>query len=918
MSPPPPPLPPLLLRKYCFLCAHWLYIFVVSLLFIAGTSNSSNTPSSLIFDSKDVLPFNSTSLTIINIPSFYTVLINKLSFIETTNHTSSSTNDGRIDHFLHDFASFVTDTSFYMQCITAHTSYYLNPKFNASQVEILQPFLSNNSKVCSSPNSIYKDLMPLDTYHYSYLVLGKSPTIMFSPVNMMEPLLVILKNSIVSKTSRLSAWNFAFHDTFAYESMYEKPSSFQYVKDIEKIDPNAREEMIEFLEQLIDNDLKTFERVYNIYLTYGIGLGFSAMNNNISNIVYLENSTASFCHPIFQNKTERSNYHEALHRIDAYLYYYVKFKNNADNNQSIFDNGSTDFSKYQFKSSFHDHMDMNVDFSFYYEATRRSVFKGKFNTYLSALFNASTIHSIQQIQIYNLTLKELYHLYNSLNSRHLVGVFQAMVHPACFTYYNDYGEIYRIIGDSLFEIVANDVVYFSMVVIGILIYLANIISYIFKSSLFIKKRIFLPLVGPLALILLSLCFTFAIRAKMGALGFWIQMVIVSGPAPLLIGSYWVSLCRFAYLKNQRFFKKKRKPSNSVASCKTPLILKSCFTSSCCSVLLSCVSTLILFLICLIPISASSIAFILASITTPHEVFIILFALEVGFMLLFAGMFFLFDLTTSGYRTIRQKGLSYYLFFDDPFYYRVDILLMSIMLLSVIPLCVGSFQDSFPFFLVRKVASVMYFICFYFVIGGTVTFAYWWNKLRGTKLYNYLCCSGSSTTASTPPQNDLELNLMDSSFREMFRAYSINEFSLENLLLYEEMEFLVRKGKCSEQEVEKIYSKYIESRSEHEVNLPSDVKKQYVALMNEFKQEDPALYRRQTLQQGDSKEMEVVVDMSVSSASDLSQTIATNSKRNGYISPSKLQDILMFEVVKNMSDTYSRLELTLEFKWVVPL
>ena len=363
------------------------------------------------------------------------------------------------------------------------------------------------------------------------------------------------------------------------------------------------------------------------------------------------------------------------------------------------------------------------------------------------------------------------------------------------------------------------------------------------------------------------------------------MGVVVFPAPILIGSYLVSLFRFTYLKNMEFFQRKIVKSQR---------LQRYFITTNVSVVCSTILTITCLLICVAPIIASSVAILFSNENVPQEMFVIMFAFEIVFMLLFALVFFIVDLASKGFKIIKRKGLSYYFFFDDPFYYRIDLLLMISLMVVIIPIIVGSISDSTPFFVVRKVFSVMFFILFYFIIGGTVTFAHWFNKLRG------FCTKRNHNSELT---TEIESLLQDNEFREMFRSYSKNEFSIENILLFEDLEKLKQSNKCSEQDLKSIREKFLLSSSAHEVNFPSIVKKEYDKLFEKINEGETC--------SNDGESTMSIQSISTSNSSKQSIKGVSAKKKNPIVI--SVLDLLKPDLLKNMMDTFSRLENTPEFK-----
>ncbi|EFC38815.1 predicted protein [Naegleria gruberi] len=221
-----------------------------------------------------------------------------------------------------------------------------------------------------------------------------------------------------------------------------------------------------------------------------------------------------------------------------------------------------------------------------------------------------------------------------------------------------------------------------------------------------------------------------------------------------------------------------------------------------------------------------------------------------------------------------------------YYNLIDLFIMILMMGSVIPIIVGSVEDGTPYFIVRKVFTVVFFVMFYAIIGGTVTIAHWINKFRRLK-----------SKYRNAQVTTLESFLEDQQFREMFRTYSKNEFSLENIIMYEELEKLKKNNKVTPQELKSLQEKFLLSSSVHEVNYPSAVKKNFQELLDSYKDED--------VSSNDS-------DSTTQTKSSNSLKQSTGLPKKGTVMLEKMLELVMPELLKNMFDTFSRLKTTPEF------
>ncbi|EFC36456.1 predicted protein [Naegleria gruberi] len=768
---------------------------------------------------------------IISIRKYYSLIINNIAPIM-----------GKSAEFLDDSTTLASFSN--LSCVLNIPSNGELAPYDKSIVNSIE----TTSSVCSSFILVERGNMQIDAAHHAYLVLGEEPTLMISPNDLIPLWSIVLKNAMFYENTRFGIWNRTIDQVFTLSPIYFTPYSVEYVLDNQL--ESERNEIVKELEEEILVDLELFEIVHRIQLAEGRVMGFSSIRVD----------ETFFCNSTLHNSTFVEEYHNALYRIDFYLYIIL--------NLGLVNSSGTISGIQDIDLVFSDGKFRKFNPNFILESIRNVLQRGGFNNYLSYSHPNSSFDM---------------HYFSNLQKSNIRSVSELMIHSYCFSYYNHYASQYYFRDSSLFYLIFNDVIYFLLAFTGIALLLLNITSYSLDFNLFLKKRILLPLMGPPTLILISLCYTVAIRSKLSVATYWILMIIIVFPVPVLIGSYMVTLFRFSYLKNmdlwQKVVFKHPKIQRHLASVKS-------------SVVISLILTLAGFVICAAPVIGASLAVLYSSLSVPQEMFIIMFAAEILYMLILAVIFFTVDLKNNGAKIIRRKGIGYFFFFDDPFYYRIDLLIMMVMMLLIIPIIVGSLNDTLSYFIVRKVFSLIFFMMFYSIIGGTVTIFYWIGKVKRLLFRN---------KEEEPLVTQLESLLEDETFREIFKSYSKNEFSMENILLYEELERLRKQRKCTLQDLKNLFETFLSATAVHEVNFPSGIKKSYQEIMDSYKDDISDNSEGSNL----SKFVSNLANLNLQD-----QLKHQTKKENSRIE--QVFELLRPDLLKNMLDTFSRLETTPEF------
>ncbi|KAL9651966.1 hypothetical protein ABK040_000309 [Willaertia magna] len=250
------------------------------------------------------------------------------------------------------------------------------------------------------------------------------------------------------------------------------------------------------------------------------------------------------------------------------------------------------------------------------------------------------------------------------------------------------------------------------------------------------------------------------------------------------------------------------------------------------------------------------------------------------------------------RKIRKYGWKKFLFFDDPFYLRIDLVCITGILLLAITFTV-------PVNLGLPVGLEIFLACDFFIYilllmmsGGTALIIHLFNEVKGKQeklketLTNNLRKFDSELKESLNSDQKRNSSNFDSKwlnennffyfqqllqnnshFYLIFRDYAEKEFSLENLLLFDKIkEFSKRDEKITIDELLNVKKEFVDRFSKSEVNLSSGSKKKFLKLIEDCNQSETKC-----------------VDSNV------------------------LESILLYDVLLNLADTNDRLTQTSYFK-----
>ncbi|KAL9652808.1 hypothetical protein ABK040_010840 [Willaertia magna] len=400
----------------------------------------------------------------------------------------------------------------------------------------------------------------------------------------------------------------------------------------------------------------------------------------------------------------------------------------------------------------------------------------------------------------------------------------------------------------LYDTYLNEVCTYFTIFWGI-IYFILLLPMFNKPS--IKIRLILPYSAPLYVLIANLIYIIPIITRCGEIIMLFQVLL----AALIIGTYGVTLFRVVFLRNcyyliEKFSDKNIKYIKMMSSKNFGIIL---------TIILSILYALFWFIIALIlnlvlPFKDASMIGIN-----------LLYGLCVLVSIVFGILCMIIEVLANVSK-IRKEGLRNFLFFDDPFYQRLDLIFITLIFLVVIPIPIGNQMAT-------AILKTIAYCLVYFISGGTSLFFEYW-----TFISNHLtCCKGNKeiyTNVKEGKSSEIEKKLSNDSYFKLLRKYAEKEFSLENILLYEQLMNLKEKYstnglEITKEEIEHLFKNFIEDYSKYEVNLSSKVKVEFSQIFNNY-----------------------------------------DSTKIGY---QRLKSLIIDDLMLNIADTCKRLEKTTEYK-----
>jgi hypothetical protein len=191
------------------------------------------------------------------------------------------------------------------------------------------------------------------------------------------------------------------------------------------------------------------------------------------------------------------------------------------------------------------------------------------------------------------------------------------------------------------------------------------------------------------------------------------------------------------------------------------------------------------------------------------------------------------------RMIKEKGIKFYIFSDDPLRIRLEMLFTILLVpvgivTAIVTLIRNTFhvtEERVPALIVVTVfyesISFVFSIVYMFLLsGGLIISMSWFRKVIGIK-------------DRKVNEERLEDLLLDQVLEEMLRNYCLNEFSIENYMLYTDLKRLKHSDSVTLESLKQLFNVYFSSVSFLQVNLPGNtvqiVSKQ-ISEMEEKKEE----------------------------------------------------------------------------------
>ncbi|KAG2372986.1 hypothetical protein C9374_012929 [Naegleria lovaniensis] len=283
--------------------------------------------------------------------------------------------------------------------------------------------------------------------------------------------------------------------------------------------------------------------------------------------------------------------------------------------------------------------------------------------------------------------------------------------------------------------------------------------------------------------------------------------------------------------------------------------------------------------------------------------IVLVAMLLGGCLLGMGAV-LFDMIMNR-KNIQRHGFLKFLFFDDPFHVRFDLMSLLFLFMVGILAVLGALLDNFP--LSGRPLNLLVAFGASMSCGGNAIIIEMVKKLLFRK-------------EAMVEKNGLDGLLRDNSdFYNLFREYSEKEFALEQILFWDLLKqlssnFTELKSRIPVNAWSEMKRDFFEPYSKYELNLPSNVKKQLLTLdttVGHVELENSNHSIQQQLSRGSTSNLLSPFRDSTSTPS-TPQTPTLNSMTS-QITVKQVVDIMYSELLMNMNDTFMRLQKTREFK-----
>ncbi|KAF0983187.1 hypothetical protein FDP41_011165 [Naegleria fowleri] len=214
----------------------------------------------------------------------------------------------------------------------------------------------------------------------------------------------------------------------------------------------------------------------------------------------------------------------------------------------------------------------------------------------------------------------------------------------------------------------------------------------------------------------------------------------------------------------------------------------------------------------------------------------------------------------GVPTIKSKGILYFLFFDDPFFIRYDVVFLVV---GAILVAVSLFTSASMIPAYNGIVSFVSYALGFFYYGGVAII------FEILKIIFF--------RAPKDKGEQWEQKLDDTSFMSLLKEFAEKEMSLENIYCYEKLKEMEKKSsdnnpRLSVSDLDFLYNNFMKPLGKNEINFSNETKKEF-------------------------------------------EEIVSKCKKNEDVRFNSLRQVLMIPLMINIRDTYMRLVRTNEYrKW----
>nr|CAG4710127.1 unnamed protein product [Naegleria fowleri] len=228
------------------------------------------------------------------------------------------------------------------------------------------------------------------------------------------------------------------------------------------------------------------------------------------------------------------------------------------------------------------------------------------------------------------------------------------------------------------------------------------------------------------------------------------------------------------------------------------------------------------------------------------------------------------------KLIKEKGIGRYLFFDDPFHIRIDMLafMLQVFLAILFLVITPANQTQVGSNIIRMLIAIWLL----FTSGGFAMMIEIYNMIRARH-------NSKKTRSSIEQEQGVFEYLLTTNveFALLFKEYSKAESSIENYYLFERLMEIKKSGRATLTQFQDIEQKFIRQYSLYEINMQHRNRLRFYELLH-------AIENNKTNQQ-EFKVRGENVDPNVEN----------------------IWQILMTETIYNMWDTYSRLQILQQYR-----